>query len=299
MVRMFKDYCLRYLSGGIVNKFIFANVALYILLLFIGVFSTLFNVGTFADHILSFLELPASLQQLLFRPWTLLTYMFVHAGVWHLLWNMIALFLFGKIFLEFFSARQFAGVYILGGLAGALFYVIAYNLFPYFSPVLAYSRMVGASAAVFAIVVATAVRSPEYRINMLLIGSVRLSTLALVTVAISFIMLTGDNAGGNFAHLGGAFAGWLFAYMLGKGTDIISLVVRPFESFASFLKRPGSKRKAKFTYVKGGRNADYEYNARKKADEAEVDRILEKIKKGGYASLSEEEKKRLFEASSK
>lgn len=299
MVRMFKDYCLRYLSGGIVNKFIFANVALYILLLFIGVFSTLFNVGTFADHILSFLELPASLPQLLFRPWTLFTYMFVHAGVWHLLWNMIALFLFGKIFLEFFSARQFAGVYILGGLAGALFYVIAYNLFPYFSPVLAYSRMVGASAAVFAIVVATAVRSPEYRINLLLIGSVRLSTLALVTVAISFIMLTGDNAGGNFAHLGGAFAGWLFAFMLGKGTDIISLAVRPFESFVSFLKRPGSKRKAKFTYVKGGRNADYEYNARKKADEAEVDRILEKIKKGGYASLSEEEKKRLFEASSK
>lgn len=299
MARMFKDFCLKYLSGGVVNKFIFANVTLYVFLLFIGIFSTLFNAGAIADFFLSFLELPASLSQLLFRPWTLFTYMFVHAGVWHLLWNMVALYLFGKIFLELFSARQFAGVYIIGGLAGALFYVVAYNVFPYFAPVLGYSHMVGASAAVFAVVVAAAVRSPEYRINLFLVGSVKLSTLALVTVAISFLMLTGSNAGGNFAHLGGAFAGWLFAHMLGKGTDIVSLAARPFEWFVSLFKRTAAPKKSKFTYVKGGRRADYEYNARKKAQEAEVDRILEKIKQGGYASLSEEEKRRLFEASSK
>ncbi len=300
MARMFKDFCLRYWNGGIVNRFISVNVALYILLLLIGVFSVLFNAGGVASLVSSLLELPASLPQLLMRPWTILTYMFVHAGVWHLLWNMVALYVFGKIFLSFFSARQFAGVYILGGLAGALFYVLAYNLFPYFSPVLAYSRLVGASAAVFAVVLATAVRSPEYRISLFLVGSVRLSTLALVTVAVSFLMLSGSNAGGNFAHLGGAFAGWLFAYMLGRGTDIVSLVSRPFEWVASLFRRQApKKKKSRFTYVRGGRNADYEYNARRRADEAEVDRILEKIKHSGYSSLSDEEKRRLFESSSR
>lgn len=113
--------------------------------------------------------------------------------------------------------RHFVGIYILGGLFGALFFVLAYNLFPYFGPYLPFSRLVGASAAVLAVVVAAAVRSPQYRINLMFVGSVKLSTFALVVVAMSFLMLSGENAGGNFAHLGGAFAGWLVADMLNKG----------------------------------------------------------------------------------
>ena len=189
--------------------------------------------------------------------------------------------------------------YILGGLSGALFYVAAYNVFPGLNEgLLSGSCLVGSSAAVVSIIVATAVRSPQYRINLFLVGSIRLSTLALVAVVISLLMLSGDNAGGNFAHLGGAFAGWLLALMLGRGVDVIQQIYKPFEWFVSqFRKTP--RKKGKFTYVKSERSADYEYNARKKADEAEVDRILEKIKQGGYASLSDEEKKRLFEASSK
>jgi hypothetical protein len=160
---------------------------------------------------------------------------------------------------------------------------------------------VGASAAVLAVVVAAAVRSPQYRINLMFVGSVKLSTFALVVVAMSFLMLSGENAGGNFAHLGGAFAGWLVADMLNKGRDLTQVVNGPIDWVSSLIVRLRTqrKKKTKFTYTRGGRSADYEYNARKKADEAEVDRILEKVKKGGYASLSEEEKKRLFEASSK
>ena len=115
-------------------------------------------------------------------------------------------------------------------------------------------------------------------------------------------MLSGDNAGGNFAHLGGAFAGYLFAFLLGKGCDVTQIVNRPLDWIESvcsgkIFKR---KKKRKFTYSAGGkRGSDYEFNARKKADEAEINTILEKIKKGGYASLSESEKKRLFDASSK
>ena len=298
---MFENLYKKYRGSDVVGKFIFVNVALYVLLLFIGVFSVLFNAGSLSADVLSFVELPASLGELALRPWTVFTYMFIHAGLWHILWNMLALYFFGRIFLNFYSVRHFVGIYILGGLFGALFFVLAYNLFPYFGPYLPFSRLVGASAAVLAVVVAAAVRSPQYRINLMFVGSVKLSTFALVVVAMSFLMLSGGNAGGNFAHLGGAFAGWLVADMLNKGRDLTQVVNGPIDWMSSLIVRLRTprKKKTKFTYTRGGRSVDYEYNARKKADEAEVDRILEKVKKGGYASLSEEEKKRLFEASSK
>lgn len=298
---MFENLYKKYRGSDVVGKFIFVNVALYVLLLFIGVFSVLFNAGSLSADVLSFVELPASLGELALRPWTVFTYMFIHAGLWHILWNMLALYFFGRIFLNFYSVRHFVGIYILGGLFGALFFVLAYNLFPYFGPYLPFSRLVGASAAVLAVVVAAAVRSPQYRINLMFVGSVKLSTFALVVVAMSFLMLSGENAGGNFAHLGGAFAGWLVADMLNKGKDLTQVVNGPIDWVSSLIVRLRTprKKKTKFTYTRGGRSADYDYNARKKADEAEVDRILEKVKKGGYASLSEDEKKRLFEASSK
>lgn len=298
---MFENLYKKYRGSDVVGKFIFVNVALYVLLLFIGVFSVLFNAGSLSADVLSFVELPASLGELALRPWTVFTYMFIHAGLWHILWNMLALYFFGRIFLNFYSVRHFVGIYILGGLFGALFFVLAYNLFPYFGPYLPFSRLVGASAAVLAVVVAAAVRSPQYRINLMFVGSVKLSTFALFVVAMSFLMLSGENAGGNFAHLGGAFAGWLVADMLNKGRDLTQVVNGPIDWVSSLIVRLRTprKKKTKFTYTRGGRSADYEYNARKKADEVEVDRILEKVKKGGYASLSEEEKKRLFEASSK
>ena len=296
---MFKNFYQKYLRGNIVAKFVFANVAFYVLFLLIGVFSTLFNIGGLANGFLSLFELPASLVLFASRPWTLFSYMFVHTGVSHLLWNMVALYMFGKIFMNFYSERQFVGMYILGGLFGALFYVVAYNMFPYFAPYIWVSRLVGASAAVTAVIVASAVRSPQYRINLLLFGSVKLSTLAIVTVVISFLMLSGGNAGGNFAHLGGAFAGWLVAYLLNKGIDVVTMLFKPWDWVKSLFSRRSAPARPRYNYVRGGRNADYEYNANRRATDAEVDRILEKIKQNGYASLSEDEKRTLFEASSR
>ncbi len=289
-------------SADIVGKFISANVVIHIFLVLIGVFSVLMNQPGIADDVRRWFELPASATQLLQRPWTLFTYMFLHQGLlMHILWNMFALYVFGRIFLNFYSARHFIGTYLLGGLSGALFYVVAYNVFPYFSGVVGSSYLVGASASVLAIVTAAAVRCPDFRLNMLFFGSVKLSTFALVAVLVLVLMLSGDNAGGNFAHLGGAFGGMLVAIALGRGTDITELVNRPLDWFASLFKRRSKKaKKGKFTYTKGSkRSDDYEYNARKKSDEAQIDKILEKIKKGGYASLTDEEKKRLFDASSR
>jgi membrane associated rhomboid family serine protease len=285
-----------------VRKFIYANVVVYIILVLIGVFSVLLNAPSLVAAVKSWLELPASLVSLAHKPWTVFTYMFMHGGLMHILWNMFALYLFGRIFLDFFSVRHFVGVYLLGGLSGALFFVLAYNVFPYFAGVVDVAHLVGASAAVLAVVTAAAVRSPEYRISLLFFGSVKLSTFAIFTVCISVLMLSGGNAGGNFAHLGGALGGYLFALMLGKGYDVTDVVCRPADWLKSLFERLRARRvkKRKFTYSPGGKHgADYEHNARKKADEAEIDAILEKIKKGGYASLSEKEKMRLFDASSK
>ena len=298
---MFDNIFQKFKLQNIVGKFIYANVAVYIIVVLIGVFSVLFNVGD-GNAVIKYVELPSSLPLLLHRPWTLLTYMFLHEQFTHILWNMIALYVFGRIFIDFYSLRHFVGTYIMGGLFGGIAFVLSYNLFPYFAPYVGSSYLIGASASVLAIVVASAVRNPDYRINLLLIGSVKLSTFAIITVAISVLMLSGNNAGGNFAHLGGALAGWLVAYMLNKGVDITSVVNKPIDWIATLFKKETYRRKPKpkFKYSAGGsRNSDYEYNARKKASEAEVDRILEKIKKGGYASLTDDEKKRLFDASSK
>lgn len=298
---MFKDIVQKNKAADVVGRFIYANVIVYVFVLLIALFSVLFNLGGSADVVVRYLELPASLPLLMQRPWSFVTYMFLHENFMHILWNMVALYFFGRIFMSFYSVRHFVGVYVMGGLFGALAFVLSYNIFPYFASSVNVTFLVGASASVLAVVVAAAVRSPEYRINLLFFGSVKLSTFAVVTVVISVLMLSGDNAGGNFAHLGGAFAGWFMAYMLNRGRDVTDWVNRPIDWFMTLFKKRGGtkKKKGRFTYSSSGRNADYEYNARKKASEAEIDKILEKIKNGGYSSLSESEKKKLFEASSK
>lgn len=302
---MSDNFFTRLWKSNVVGQFICVNVAVYIIAVFIAVFSLFFNSPSWGAEWVNLLGLPASLTGIMYRPWTLLTYMFLHTELWHILWNMLALYAFGKIFLNFYSVRHFVGIYVLGGIFGGLFFVAAFNVFPYFAPYINGAPLVGASAAVLAVVAASAVRSPNYRVVLLLFGSVRLSTIAWVTFLLSFLMLTGDNPGGNFAHLGGMFAGWLVAFLLNKGYDLTNAVNRPLDFLSRiFKKRPKARKKAKFNFVRGEgaaakRSGDYAYNARKKADEAEVDKILEKIKTGGYASLSEAEKKRLFEASSR
>lgn len=299
MVPIFKDLWKKYLDESICGKFIYINVAVYLLVAVAGVFATLFTFNMQLGEFLQWFELPSSLQQILYQPWSIITYMFMHKGLMHILWNMLALYAFGRIFLQFYSSRHFVGVYLLGGVTGGLFFLLSYNLLPYFDGVVGHSYLVGASASVLAVVMASAIRSPHYRVNLFLFGSVRLMTIAIVTVIISFLLITSDNAGGNIAHLGGAFAGWVFAYMLNKGRDIVKPINYAIDAMVNFFTKGVScKRKPKFKYVKTGkRSADYNYNARKKEQEDEMNRILDKVKKSGYSSLSDEEKRRLFDVS--
>lgn len=287
-------------QGNIVVRLIYINVAVFVLGILLSVVLGLFNINV--GHILRDLYLPADLLQLLRRPWTIITYMFMHAGIWHLLGNMLWLYWFGKLFLYFFSSKHLRGLYVVGGLMGGLCYILAYNLFPVFSGQLYSATLVGASASVLAVAVATAVREPDYKINLMFIGPVKLKFFALFIVLFDILYVGSDNAGGHLAHLGGALAGWWFVKGLGKGYDITHWANVCMDSVARLFDKHERKRKPKMKVhvnntTANGRKVDYAYNAQKKERTDEVDRILEKLKMSGYSSLSEEEKRKLFEAS--
>lgn len=280
--------------GNVYIRLIYINAAVFILTTLAGVVFQLFNRSI--AGLFEWLELPASLLRFATQPWSLLTYMFMHAGLMHILFNMLWLYWFGALFLNFFSAKHLRGLYILGGICGGLLYMAAYNIFPYFRPLTDYSFMLGASASVLAIVAATAYREPDYPIRLLLFGTVRLKYLALIVIGTDLLFITSSNAGGHIAHLGGALAGLWFAAGLSKGKDLTSWINRTLDTIASWFSPKPRKPKMKVHYG-AGRQQEYDYNARKKAQSDEIDCILDKLKKSGYESLTTEEKKSLFDAS--
>lgn len=282
-----------YRRGNLPMRLIYWNVGLFVLLNVLTIGARLFNGE--AEGLIEWLEVPASPARLLMQPWSVITYMYVHLDVWHILFNMLWLYWFGTLFLQFFSTKHLRGLYLLGGILGALFYIGAFNLFPYFRPLAGYSFLLGASASVLAVACAIAYREPDYRVNLLLIGSVRLKYLALAVVVLDLLMVTGNNGGGHIAHLGGALAGLWFSRSLEQGRDITSGLNRLIDLLTP--RTPARKPKLHFENRGTARQADYQFNARRKAQNDEVDRILEKLKKSGYESLTEEEKKSLFDAS--
>ena len=296
MASFISDLKSRFHRGDINLQLIYINVGVFVVTTLVSVFLRLFNIGDASW--MNFMTLPASIPEFLKQPWSLLSYMFLHADPLHLLFNMLWLYWFGQLFLSFFSARHFRGLYLLGGICGGLFYMLALNVFPYFTPYIYISTLLGASASVLAIVVATAVREPEYRVNFMFVGTVRLKYVALFMVVTDLLFVTSGNGGGHIAHLGGALAGWWFAWSLRKGKDVTKWINGVLDGCSGVWSKLSSK-KPKMKVSKGGRADDYDYNARKKQQSEEIDRILDKLKKSGYGSLTTEEKKRLFDASKK
>ena len=281
--------------GSISLQFIYINVGVFVVTTLVSVILVLFNLSN--AGLFQVLELPAYVPNFLMQPWSIFTYMFLHADALHLLFNMLWLYWFGQLFLSIFSARHLRGLYILGGLCGGLLYMLAFNVFPYFQNHIYGSWLLGASASVLAIVVATAVREPEYRVNFMFVGAVRLKYVALFMVITDLLFMTSGNGGGHIAHLGGALAGWWFAASLRKGHDVTKWINNVFDWVNGGFRFKIPARKPKMKASKGGKNADYDYNAQKKRQSEEIDRILDKLKKSGYSSLTTEEKKRLFDAS--
>ena len=282
--------------GNIYIRLIFINAAVFVLTAGTAGLMQLFYRERISMQWLDSLRLPASFDRLMEQPWSLLTYMFMHVNFWHLLFNMLWLYWFGALFLRFFSAKHLRGLYLLGGIGGGLLYMVAYNVFPYFADAVGGALMVGASASVLAIVAAVAWREPNYPIPLLLFGTVRLKWLALVVIGGEILFVTADNPGGHIAHLGGALAGLWFAASLAKGHDLTAWINRAIDGVYGLFRPRPRKPKMKVRYGTG-RQKDYDYNAARKVRTDEIDRILDKLKKSGYGSLTAEEKKRLFDES--
>ena len=219
----------RYNAASLLMRFIYINIAVFVVLRLVGVLSFL---GTGDSNVLvQWVELPADLWLLLRRPWTIITYMFSHYGVLHILFNMLWFYWLGRIFLEFFTPRQLGGLYVLGGLGGAALYIAAYNLLPHLNG--SQAMMLGASASVMAIVIAVSVYRPDYQINLLFIGGVSLKWVAIATVFIDLIGIEGANMGGHIAHLGGMLMGLWFGLSIKRGHDITSWINRCIDAVVS------------------------------------------------------------------
>jgi len=297
----FEDLGRFFRSNEVLPRLILINAAVWLAIGIMRVFSFLFNVPdtVLTNYIVDYLALPAKLDSLIARPWTLFTYMFLHIDFFHILFNMLWLFWFGKIFLEFLKARQLLLIYILVGISGGALYVLFYNIFPVFEKSLELSVALGASASVMAIVTAISLYVPGYSIQLLLLGRVRIFYIALFLFILDFFMIRSENAGGHIAHIGGALFGLGYILARRKGMNFSGVWNT---SWINKLTGIFGRRKLRVGYNNTSSTyqrpvTDDEYNARKAERQKKIDEILDKISKSGYESLTSEEKDLLFKSS--
>ena len=240
--------------------------------------------GIHADTILQWVLLPSLFSVFLFKVWTIVTYMFLHLSLWHLFSNMLWLYWMGGIFNEYLGSKRLLSVYVLGGLAGGITYLVVANLIPDFNTG---AYLLGASASVMAIVVAIAILLPEYSIHLMFVGPVKLKYLALVSFILTTLLDFSQNTGGKIAHVGGALFGIVYMLQYKKGKDM-SLSFYKVIDFFSFKRK-----KMKVVYKKDDSHLS------KASLQKKVDDILDKIAQSGYGSLSKEERDLLFKASNR
>jgi membrane associated rhomboid family serine protease len=285
-MNLFKEIKESFKEGSAVTRLIYINLAIFLIVRFVNVFY--FLSGT-PFPLIDWLALPADFTSLAARPWTLITYMFLHVDFLHILFNILWLYWMGKLFMSYFDQNKLISVYLLGGIAGGLAYMVGYQLFPVFSEIASESRLMGASASVIAIMTALAVYAPNHTVYLLFFGAVRIKYIALISVLLYVIGISSSNAGGNLAHLGGAIWGAIYIIQLRQGTDLGKWVNHLVTSTKKIFN---PKPKVTITYRKT--NTDIEYNRFVNQDKVRMDHILEKISKSGYNSLSKEEKEFLF-----
>jgi membrane associated rhomboid family serine protease len=280
--------------GNNLTRLIFLNIAIFIFLTIAGIIGFLLNNPEISAKTLNLFSVPSSLRSFLIRPWTIITYMFTHKDIWHILFNMLWLYWFGKIFLEYLDQKKLVAVYLLGGIIGAIVYILSFNIFPAFADLVDVSVAIGASASVMAVVVAIAAYVPDYTVSLFLLGRIKIKYMALGIFILTSIMDFSVNSGGKLAHMGGALLGYLYIVNLRRGHDMGKGINKIIDFFATLFK---PRKKVKVTYKKP--IDDYEYNKIKAEHQAKINSILDKISKGGYDSLTKEEKDLLFKESQK
>ena len=298
--QILKDIRQKIKNGNVITRLIIVNAAVFllislfrILLLFLGSSN---GFTLFVNEFIANLTLSLSFKGLLYKPWTLITYMFVHVELMHLFWNMITLFWFGQILMNFTDSKKIIPLYILGGLMGGIITVVLINTIPMFSVYIGLP-LLGASAGVTAIIIAAATLVPNFQMNLMFVGPVKLIYVALFVLFIDVLSVASySNVGGNLAHLGGALMGYVFILQLKKGKDLSKGMNRFFNWVLALFN---SKPKSKLHVVHKRPISDEEYNFNRKATQQQIDAILDKISKSGYDSLTNSEKDILFNASKK
>lgn len=275
----------KFRSRNIVERIILLNILLFLLTYLFNTLTFLFNGQ--GNLLVDWLALKPGFEALLMRPWSILTYGFLHMGLLHILFNLLFLYYFGNLFLDFFSSRQFLAYYLLGIAAGGLIYMLSYNYLPALKT--QETILVGASAGVTAIVIGIASHIPHYALQFRFIGNIKLLYIAVAMVVLDVLQIPNGNAGGHLAHLGGALLGFLMTRYFSQGSALISW----FEQ----LFRPKSKGPLKTVYKSSGPS---KAASRPESMEQErIDSILDKISKSGYETLTKEEKDFLFKAGKK
>lgn len=293
--------------GSILTKLIYINLTVFLAVNIGYVFYALFNtLGDptgdlryyFMENWISYLMVPASLSELILKPWTLVTYMFLHFSFLHILFNLLWLYVFGRIFLQYLTEKQLLSTYILGGLSGAFLFIFSYNVFPGLRSAVDVAEMLGASAGVMAVAMAISFYTPNYSIYLPFIGPVKLKYIAIFFIVTDILQIASYNAGGHIAHLGGVIYAYFFILQLQRGKDVGHGFNRLIDNIVTLFS--GRRRRMKVTYKKSVKDmTDMEYNRRQAKTQAEIDRILDKIAKSGYDSLTKKEKETLFKMSGK
>jgi membrane associated rhomboid family serine protease len=275
----------KYKTGTIIEKLTYLNVGVFALTLLITVFQGLYKGEQ--NFLVQWFSLDNNLDALLMKPWSIISYGFLHADFLHLLFNMITLYFIGNLFIQYFTEKQALTFYILGTLFGGLLYVMSQNYFPLFEG--KNTTLVGASAGISAIFIGIATYMPNYQIKIRFIGFVKFWHLAVIWLAFDFIGLIGTNAGGSFSHLGGSLFGYLYVRRVSnKKLDLSSL-------FSSFFKRKEKPLKTVHKSAKRKQSVQKTSSPNQK----QIDAILDKISKSGYDTLTKTEKEFLFKQGQK
>ncbi|HEY9184713.1 MAG TPA: rhomboid family intramembrane serine protease [Salegentibacter sp.] len=286
-------------TATVVEKLIAINVLLFVLMYLFRTIAFLFQFPS--NFFMEWLVFPKEPGEFIFKPWSIITYAFLHSGIWHILSNMLILYFSGIYFLNYFSPKRLLNYFFLGVILGALVYMLSYNLFPAFAAT-GRSYLMGASAGVMAVLVGIATYIPNMRVRLMLIGSIKFWYIAAFLVLLDVIQIPMGNAGGHLAHLGGALLGYFYTTQLQKGNDIGAWFEKIMDSFASMFSSSPKKAKMKTVYRKGKDNSATRKRStsatrmNKNEKQKRIDNILDKISKSGYDSLSKEEKDFLFKA---
>lgn len=271
------------------TRLIMVNVGIFLLIQLPLSLLHLMNVSDLEQTVLDYLVLPGSPSGFIFRPWTLITHMFVHADLWHLAFNMLTLYFAAQLFQRAFDDTRFLNVYFVSGMAGALVFLLSVNVFPLFRNYPGEFHALGASAAILGVLIAISTHRPDDAVFLFGIFRIRLRWLALCIVLLDVLQMRQGNAGGHLAHLGGAAFGFFLALQIRKGRDLAAF----WSKFTGLFRR----RKSKLNVVHRRARSDEEYNLSRKERQQRMDAILDKITRSGYDSLTKEEKALLLEFS--